>query len=62
MFKLNKSNQPEWVGRKRGKIVTIKLSAELYSRLEAISKKYGVSKSQIIKQGLLKELTELESS
>ena len=62
MFKLNKKDKPESVGRGRGKIVTIKLSAELYSRLESISKKYGVSKSQIIKQGLLKELTELESS
>ena len=53
--------EPEWKGKRRGKIMTIQLSDELYARLDTVSKKYGVPKAQIIREALLEKLNELES-
>jgi len=61
MFGLRKKNENTWVGKKRGKIFSIQLSDELYNRLDEISKKYGIPKSQLVRDALIEKLNSLES-
>jgi len=60
MFGIHK--KPEWEGKKKGKIFSIQLSLELYGRLEEVSKKYGIPKSQLIRDALIEKLNRLEKS
>jgi predicted DNA-binding protein len=62
MFKINinKKNEPGWTGKKRGKIFSIQLSEELYNQLDMISRKYGIPKSQLVRDALIEKLNRLE--
>ena len=64
MFGVNvrKKNEKNWEGKKRGKIFSIQLSDELYNKLEEISKKYGIPKSQLVRDALIEKLNRLEKS
>ena len=57
-----KKNEPEWHGKKKGKIFSIQLSDELYNRLDEISKKYGIPKAQLMRDALIEKINRLEKS
>ena len=57
-----KKNEPEWHGKKKGKIFSILLSDELYSRLDEISRKYGIPKAQLVRDALIEKLNRLEKT
>jgi len=59
---LNKKNENSWEGRKKGRVYSIELSNELYSRLDEISKKYGISKAQLMRDALIEKLNRLEKA
>jgi predicted DNA-binding protein len=61
MFGLRRKSEPNWVGKKRGKIFSIQLSDELYNRLDEISKKYGIPKAQLVRDALIEKLKSLET-
>ena len=60
MFGIGKKKDPEWTGKKRGRIFSIQLSDELYNKLDEISKKYGIPKSQLMRDALIEKLNRLE--
>ena len=62
MFGLKQKSEPNWKGKRKGKLTTIKLSDELYQRLDEVSKKYGIPKAQLIRDALIEKLNRLEKS
>ena len=60
MFGIGKKKDPEWTGKKRGRIFSIQLSDELYNKLDEVSKKYGIPKSQLMRDALIEKLNRLE--
>jgi predicted DNA-binding protein len=46
--------------RKGWRIYSIMLSEELYNKLEELSKKYGIPKSQIVKEAIIEKILRLE--
>jgi Ribbon-helix-helix protein, copG family. len=57
---LGKKKEPEWTGKKKGRIFTIQLSDELYNKLDEVSRKYGIPKAQLVRDALIEKLTRLE--
>jgi len=45
---------------KKGRIFTIQLSDELYTKLDEVSRKYGIPKAQLVRDALIEKLTRLE--
>lgn len=64
MFKINihKKNEPNWGGKKKGKIFSIQLSDELYNKLDELSKKYGIPKSQLVRDAIIEKINRLEKA
>ena len=62
MFGLRKKNEPAWLGKKKGKIFSIKLSEELYNKLDEVSKKYGIPKAQLVRDALIEKINSLENN
>jgi len=60
VFGIGKKKDPEWTGKKRGRIFSIQLSDELYNKLDEVSKKYGIPKSQLMRDALIEKLNRLE--
>lgn len=50
-----------WKNKRRGKIITIQLPEELYAEIDAITKKYGISRSQFIRDAVIEKLMRLET-
>ncbi len=50
---LGKKKEPEWTGKKKGRIFTIQLSDELYNKLDEVSRKYGIPKAQLVRDALI---------
>jgi len=46
--------------RKGWRIYSIQLSEALYNKLEEFSKKYGISKAQIVKDAIIEKVLRLE--
>ena len=59
MLGFGKKN-PEWVGKKKGRIFSILLSEELYNKLDEVSRKYGIPKSQLVRDALIEKINRLE--
>jgi predicted DNA-binding protein len=57
-----KKSEPAWYGKKKGKIFSILLSDELYNRLDEISREYGISKAQLVRDALIEKLNRLEKT
>jgi len=57
-----KKKDPEWVGKKKGRIFSILLSDELYTRLDEVSRKYGIPKSQLVRDALIEKINRLEKT
>lgn len=55
-----KKKEPEWTGKKKGRIFSIQLSDELYNKLDEISKKYGIPKAQLVRDALIEKINRLE--
>ncbi|ACP38619.1 ribbon-helix-helix domain-containing protein [Saccharolobus islandicus] len=51
----------EWKGKRKGKIVSVLLSNELYTKLDILAKRYGVKKSQIIRDAIIEKLEKMQS-
>jgi predicted DNA-binding protein len=60
MIGLFGKKEPEWTGKKRGRIFTIQLSDELYNKLDEVSRKYGIPKAQLVRDALIEKLARLE--
>jgi len=59
---IRKKNEPNWSGKKKGKIFSIQLSDELYNKLDEISKKYGIPKAQLVRDALIEKINRLETA
>jgi predicted DNA-binding protein len=55
-----KKKDPEWVGKKKGRIFSILLSDELYNKLDEVSRKYGIPKAQLVRDALIEKINRLE--
>jgi predicted DNA-binding protein len=55
-----KKKDPEWVGKKKGRIFSIQLSDELYNKLDEVSRKYGIPKAQLVRDALIEKINRLE--
>jgi predicted DNA-binding protein len=53
---------PEWVGKKKGRIFSILLSDELYAKLDEVSHKYGIPKAQLVRDALIEKINRLEKT
>jgi predicted DNA-binding protein len=57
---LRKKSEPSWEGKKKGKIFSIQPSDELYNKLDEISKRYGIPKSQLMRDALIEKINRLD--
>ena len=57
---IGKKKQPDWAGKKKGRIFSIQLSDELYNKLDEISRKYGIPKAQLVRDALIEKINRLE--
>ena len=60
MLGFGKKKDPEWVGKKKGRIFSILLSDELYNKLDEVSRKYGIPKAQLVRDALIEKINRLE--
>ena len=60
MLGFGKKKDPEWVGKKKGRIFSILLSDELYAKLDEVSRKYGIPKAQLVRDALVEKINRLE--
>jgi len=60
VFGIGKKKGPEWTGKKKGRIFSIQLSDELYNKLDEISRRYGIPKSQLMRDALIEKINRLE--
>ena len=49
----------EWKGKRRSRVVTITLSPETLEKLDEITKKYGISRSQFIREAVIEKIERL---
>ena len=55
------SKKKDKYGReKKGKTFSMQLSNTLYNRLDDLSKRYGIPKSQLVKDALIEKLNRLD--
>lgn len=63
VFGINsQKKENNWEGKKKGRIYSIVLSDQLYGRLEEISRKYGIPKSQLMRDALIEKLNRLDKA
>lgn len=63
VFGINsQKKENNWEGKKKGRIYSIELSDQLYGRLEEISRKYGIPKSQLMRDALIEKLNRLDKA
>ena len=49
----------EWKGKRRGRVVSITLSEELLTEIDEIAKRYGVTRSQLIRDAIIEKIERL---
>jgi len=58
---MSSEKEKEYRDTRRGwRIYSVALSEALYNKLEELSKKYGISKSQIVKDAIIEKVLRLE--
>jgi metal-responsive CopG/Arc/MetJ family transcriptional regulator len=63
VFGINsQKKENNWEGRKKGRVFSLELSDQLYGQLDEISKKYGISKGQLVRDALIEKLNRLEKA
>nr|WP_010891123.1 ribbon-helix-helix domain-containing protein [Sulfolobus islandicus]AAB51528.1 ORF65 [Sulfolobus islandicus] len=50
-----------WKGKRRGKIITIQLPDELYEEINMVCERYGIKKSEFIRNAVIEKLIQMQS-